>query len=360
MSKLPEKLNTIRDQVIDHVRKNTPLPDGLSYLINWYETDGWDELVPTCAEEEHVALNFNSVSLSFCDSELIANQEDDATVTDELRIQYARKLVSTTFENNDGYDCPSVQVVELKKSNGESAVLGWLIEIHGQGGPVAIYQGAFKDKYQFFENLADCDFLLDSEEQNLTDETILRIWAKPPKPKRSIVVSVEWGNEQHECPMAERTWKRIAQGNPVRRVEPYVYEGKRFKSEWSFNTPDVGSLLVTYDDGGVGFEGRLEEAVIWNDDQTTNWVSELIKYGSSYILLDALVQRSSTHDKSPPPYDYWIIEDSFVCEPNIGGQLKGQVAAVNLKGKRLLRISQEECDALMEAVFKEDGSYPDT
>ena len=62
------------------------------------------------------------------------------------------------------------------------AVLGWLIEIHGQGGPVAIYQGAFKDKYQFFQHLADCDFLLDSKEQNLTDETILRIWTKPSKP----------------------------------------------------------------------------------------------------------------------------------------------------------------------------------
>jgi hypothetical protein len=115
--------------------------------------------------------------LSFCDSELRANQEDDAPLTDELRIQYARNLVSTTFENNDGYDCPSVQLVELKKANGESAVLGWLIEIHGQGGPVAICHGAFKDKYQFFQHLSDRDFLLDSEEQNLTDETILRIWA---------------------------------------------------------------------------------------------------------------------------------------------------------------------------------------
>ena len=360
MIELPKKLTLIRDQVIDHVRKNTPLPDKLSELIDWYETDGWDVLVPVWAEEEHVALNFNSVSLSFCDSELVASQEDDEPVTDELRIQYARKLVSYTFENNDGYDCPSVQVVELKKANGESAVLGWLIEIHGQGGPVAIYHGAFNDKYQFFQHLADCDFLLDSEQQNLTDETILRIWAKPPKPKRSIVVSVEWGNEQYECPMAQRTWKRIAQGKPVRRIEPYLYEGKKFKSEWSFNTPDVGSLLVTYDDGGVGFEGRLEDALIWNGDQKTNWVSELIKYGSSHSLLDALVQRSSTHDNSQPPYDYWIVDDSFVCEPNIGGQLKGQVTAVNLKGKRLLRISQEECDALMEAVFKEDGSYPDS
>ena len=54
MIELPEKLIYIRDQVVDHVLKNTPLPDKLSELIDWYETDGWDVLVPTWAEEEHV------------------------------------------------------------------------------------------------------------------------------------------------------------------------------------------------------------------------------------------------------------------------------------------------------------------
>lgn len=150
-------------------------------------------LVLLWAKEEHVALNLNSTSTSLylCDTELIANQEDDATVTDELRIQYARKLISSTFENNDGYDCPSVQVVDLKKSNGESAVLGWLIEIHGQGGPVAIYHGAFKDKYQFFQHLEDRDFLLDSEEQNLTDEKILKLWTKRSKKSKKKVFTLK-------------------------------------------------------------------------------------------------------------------------------------------------------------------------
>lgn len=182
MIEFPQNLILIRDQLIDHVRLNSPLPENITTLINWYETDGWDVLVPVWAKEEHVALNFNSISIYFCDTELIANQEDDATVTDELRIDYARKLVSSTFKNNDGYDCPSVQVVDINKANGDSAVLGWLVEIHGQGGPVAIYHGAFEDKYQFFQHLKDSDFLLDNEEKNLSDETILRIWAKPYDP----------------------------------------------------------------------------------------------------------------------------------------------------------------------------------
>lgn len=360
MVNLPKKLNTIRDQVIDHVRNNTPEPKNLGDLVSWFEDEGWDEILSGWGSE-HVALKLDYLaSLKFNDKEMIASEGLDEPLTKELRIDYARRLISDALEQSDGYECPSVHAVEIKKASGESAVLGWLVEIHGQGGPAPEFQGVFSDKENFYQLLSGWGLLLDTEEQNLTDESILKLWTKPSKPKRSIVVSVEWGNELHECPMAERTWKRIAQGKPVRRVEPYVYEGKRFKSEWSFNTPDVGALLVTYDDGGVGFEGRLEAAFIRNDDQISNWVSELIKYGSSHSLLDALVQRSSTHDDSPPPYDYWIVEDSFVCEPSIGGQLKGQVAAVNLKGKRLLRISQEECDALMEAVFKEDGSYPDT
>ena len=360
MVELPKKLNVIRDQVIDHVRQNTPEPKNLGDLVSWFEDEGWDEILSAWGSD-HVALKIEDLaSMKFDDKEMIACEGLDEPLTDELRIDYARRVISDSFKESDGYDCPSVHAVEIKKSNGDYAVLGWVMEIHGQGGPVAVFQGAFRDKENFYQLLSSWGFLLDSDEQNLTDEAILKLWTKPSKPVRSLVVSVEWGNEQHECPMAERTWKRIAQGKPVRRVEPYAYEGKKFKSEWSFNTPDVGALLVTYDDGGVGFEGRLEDALIWNGDQKTNWVNELIKYGSSHSLLDALVQRSSTHDNSQPPYDYWIVDDSFVCEPNIGGQLKGQVTAVNLKGKRLLRISQEECDALMEAVFKEDGSYPDT
>lgn len=182
MIEFPQNLILIRNQVIDHVRINSPVPENITTLINWYETDGWDVLVPLWAKEEHVALNFNSISMYFSDAELIANQEDDAKVTDELRIEYARKLVSSTFESNDGYDCPSVQVVNINKANGDSAVLGWLVEIHGQGGPVAIYHGTFKDNFQFFQHLKDSHFILDSEEKNLTDETILRIWAKPYDP----------------------------------------------------------------------------------------------------------------------------------------------------------------------------------
>jgi len=360
MINLPKKLIPILDQVIDHIKNNTLLPENLGDLVSWFEDEGWDEILSAWSCD-HVALKlYNLASLKFDDIEMIACEGIDEPLTDELRIGYARRLISESFKNSDGFDCPSVHAVEIKKINGDSAVLGWLIEIHGQGGPVALFQGAFSTKENFYELLSDTGLLLDAKEQNLTDEAILKLWTKPAKPTRSISVSVEWGYEQYECPMAERTWRRITQGKPVRRVEPYLYEGMRFKSEWSFNTPDVGSLLVTYDGGGVGFQGRLEEAEIWNDSQKTDWVSELVKYGSSNSLIDALVQRSILNDKSSPPFDYWVVEDSYVMEPNIGGLMLGEISKFKLTGKNIFRINQIEFDALMKKVFEETGAYPDT
>ena len=178
MSKLPKELFSIRNQVIEHVQRSGPLPDKLGALTGWFEGDGWDELVPTWEQEEHIALNLNLLSgLGFSDSELIATQEYSEPITNELRVEYARRVISENFENYDGNECPSVQAVELRNSRGELAVLGWLIEIHGQNGAVPIYQGAFTDKQHFYKHLHECDFLLDTEEPNIADETILRLWA---------------------------------------------------------------------------------------------------------------------------------------------------------------------------------------
>lgn len=278
-TKLPTSLLPISDQVIDHFYKKTPLPVNIGELVNWYETEAWDDLVSGWGNDELIVLNLNHLAwLKFSDSELIANQESDEPVTNKVRIKYARQLISEALENSDGYDCPTVHAVELKKNDGNTAILGWTMEIHGQGGAVAVFQGAFADTEHFYQSLRNCDFLFSTEQDHLSDEAILELWEKPKESVQPIVISVEWGNELHGCPMSERTWKRIVQGKAVRRVEPYWYEGKRYKGEWLFNSKDLGHLIVNYDDGGVGFEGELSEATITNNGENTSWNSELKKY----------------------------------------------------------------------------------
>jgi hypothetical protein len=97
----------------------------------------------------------------------------------------------------------------------------------------------------------------------------------PKKDKKSadrpVVVSVEWGYDLHECPMSMLTWNRILKGHKVIRREPFWYEGERFTGEWHFNHSTYGSLLVTYDDAGVGFDGALGDVYILVGKDVMNW-----------------------------------------------------------------------------------------
>lgn len=90
--------------------------------------------------------------------------------------------------------------------------------------------------------------------------------------KRNVIVSVSWGYERYDCPMAMQTWKQILAGRPVHRREPYWYEGERFTGEWYFNSRGVrGALRVEYEGGGVGFDGKLDDAWIEIDEVSVLW-----------------------------------------------------------------------------------------
>lgn len=268
---LPKTLLPIVDRVITHVLKGNPLPKNLNKLVEWFETDGWDDLCSAWAEEFTALKLFEMAWLSFSDKELLANQDEPTTITDEVRITYARGLVRRALEESDGYDCPSVHAIQLSNKQGQFATLGWIMEIHGQGGPVADFQGVFRDKAHFHQSLRDMDYVLSAEEKLLSDEAILRLWSKPTKPTRNVIVSVAWGNDLHDCPMSQRTWKRVLGGQVLRRVEPFFYEGQRFKANWTFNHSGFGSLIVTFDEEAVGFDGSLSEAQILVDDVPVAW-----------------------------------------------------------------------------------------
>jgi hypothetical protein len=267
----PKSLLPIVDRVVAHAVEGTPLPKNSSKLVDWFEDEGWDYLCSAWAEEFTALKLFEMAWLSFSDKELIANQDAPITVTDDVRLTYARGLVRSAIEESDGYACPTVHAVKISNKQGQEAILGWLMPIHGQGGPVAEFQGVFLDKSQFYQSLRDADYVLAPEEKSLKDETILRLWAKPSKPTRNVYVSVAWGNELHDCPMSQRTWQRVLAGKTIRRVESFFYEGKRFKADWMFNYSGFGSLLVTYGGEAVGFDGSLSEAQILVDDEPVVW-----------------------------------------------------------------------------------------
>jgi len=71
-----------------------------------------------------------------------------------------------------------------------------------------------------------------------------------------VTIGAEWGYDMHELTLPFERWVRILRGDGWPTEEPYWYEGQRFTGEWCFD--GAGGLLVGYDDGGVGREGRLD------------------------------------------------------------------------------------------------------
>lgn len=76
--------------------------------------------------------------------------------------------------------------------------------------------------------------------------------------------------------------------------------------------------------------------------------------------LSDLYARKALETGNDGPYDYWLIDD-FVSEPSIGGLQLGELPDFEIpQGARVLRMTQQEFDNLMEDFYMREGYYPDT
>jgi len=75
------------------------------------------------------------------------------------------------------------------------------------------------------------------------------------RPLGRVTVGAIWGYDMHELQLSFERWIRILGGEAWTIEEPYWHEGQRFTGCWTFD--GKGGLEVTYDDGGVGWEGEL-------------------------------------------------------------------------------------------------------
>ena len=71
-----------------------------------------------------------------------------------------------------------------------------------------------------------------------------------------VTIGAEWGYDMHELSLPFERWLRILLGERYKTDKPYWYEAKRFTGWWSFD--GVGGLVVSYDDGGVGWDGNVD------------------------------------------------------------------------------------------------------
>lgn len=267
----PVALEKVALEAIDYVHRGARLPKDLNNLIDWYEDEGFETLLESWDDFGRV-LNIRDLAFeSFSDYDLIESNNKCESPSHADRANHGRQLISEAFEASGDLRCSSIHCLELLNFEGEKAILGWLVEVHGQSGPVPIFQGIFRDKLDFYGHLRSTGYVLDTEESAVTDEAILRLWQQPKIPVRTVKVTVDWGYDTYACSMSKVTWHRVVKGKLIKRIVPFYYEGKRYKATWTFNKTGHGSLLVTDADQTVRLAGSLSEATIIVDDLEVCW-----------------------------------------------------------------------------------------
>ena len=177
-SEIPKRFWKARDAAIEHVLSKAPLSAALADLQEWLATDGWDDLLAAWIDED-VALNLKGWGpYQFYDSALrdAEDLDESVAITDQMRVRHAREAISYAFENSDGDDSPSVHSFPIERADGERAILGCTVEIHGQYGPVPQWHGVFADKNDFYRHLRAAGFLFHSEADEIGDAEILALW----------------------------------------------------------------------------------------------------------------------------------------------------------------------------------------
>jgi hypothetical protein len=186
-TELPRKFWKTRDALVEHLLSNSRLPAGLSDLQEWLATDGWDDLLAAWIDED-VALNLKGwAPYKFYDSALrdAEDLDESVAITDQMRVRHAREAISYAVENSDGDDSPSVHSFPIERADGERAILGCTVEIHGQYGPVPQWHGVFSDKDDFYRHLRAAGFLFHSKANAIGDADILSIWVIEKKKKKT-------------------------------------------------------------------------------------------------------------------------------------------------------------------------------
>ena len=176
MIKFPPNLQKIVDELVRHVHEGSPAPKRVEDLMEWLEVDGWDYVL-SAWDDEQIVLNLKDFAgYEFNDAALLLYEDPEGSITNKIRISYARDRIAYAFEDSDGDTCPSVHALKIEDSSTRNAVMGILVEIHGQGGPVPYYFGTFVDRDRFYKGLKTTGYLFRDDEESLTEEEILKLW----------------------------------------------------------------------------------------------------------------------------------------------------------------------------------------
>jgi len=176
----PPELQLACDESVASFKQSHQESPELKKIKEWLEVDGWDNLLADYGE--NTVIKIGSVAqLDFNDEELRANLgfESDHDVTDFDRILWGRQCINYLFDGGDESFLCDILCYQLKATNGDTVVIGCLVENQGQGGPVCDWQGLFNTKVEFLNSLTqEWGFWITPLMGDVTDEAILSYWQK--------------------------------------------------------------------------------------------------------------------------------------------------------------------------------------
>jgi len=185
----PEHLQAACDEAIAAFNAGEPEPESFKTITEWLEEDGWDALIADLGDQ--MAINLTALGrYQFTDIELRANSDmpDEQSISDTDRLRWGREQVDSVLNNYDDDLLPSVHAYQLTSSDGQSAWVGCLVEIHGQLGPACYWQGLWPSREAFWDALgSEYGYWVTPLMGDVTDEAILSHWQKPNQTaKRAI------------------------------------------------------------------------------------------------------------------------------------------------------------------------------
>jgi hypothetical protein len=173
-NKFPKNLWPIRDTVIERIHAGKTLPSEIQKIYEWLSNEGWDDLVGKDSNESMIIYLG-----SFCenDAELrtVFDVEDSIGITDQMRIQFSRDLLSKVISGEDSYDYSTVVFYPLKGNDEKEVIICATLNCQ-QGGWDVEWNGVFLISDLIFKEFKIEGIYLVDHLDTIDDASILSFW----------------------------------------------------------------------------------------------------------------------------------------------------------------------------------------
>ena len=167
---LPQSLHKLATDVVNSViHKRLPLPD-LTPIQDWFENEGWDEVVMSV--QGNIVYVENIASDSFNDDSIRENSDSaEIQITDVIRIQFGRMFIESQLDQTED----SLHAVELKVLQLPSVFLDCMVIGQGQGGWYCDWGSAYQSMDELLEAYKG---MAVRDSSDFSDDEILALWKK--------------------------------------------------------------------------------------------------------------------------------------------------------------------------------------